>query len=192
MGTRSMSMEVDDAPMAPLTSHPLKALVAGFYRLLLVLACISMVMTLVTILLGIVGRQAGWDIPGLDAYAGYSIAAALFLALPATLQHGDHIRVTLLLGKLPQRGRNAMEYWALGAALALSVYVAVFACRLVWVSYLTHDISTGADATPLWIPQTLMALGCIGFAVSFADALIARLQGRTFFEEAGDEIARVE
>jgi TRAP-type C4-dicarboxylate transport system permease small subunit len=98
----------------------------------------------------------------------------------------------LLLGKLPERGRNAMEYWALGSALALSVYVAVFACRLVWVSYLTHDISTGADATPLWIPQTLMALGCIGFAVSFADALIARLQGRTFFEEAGDEIARVE
>jgi TRAP-type C4-dicarboxylate transport system permease small subunit len=193
MGSRSLSMELDDAAIeAPPAGHPLRALVGGFYRLLLVLACISMVMTLLTILLGIAGREAGWDIPGLDAYAGYSIAAALFLALPATLQHGDHIRVTLLMGKLPERGRNALEYWALGSALALSVYVAVFACRLVWVSYLTHDISTGADAMPLWIPQTLMALGCIGFAVAFADALLARLQGRTFFEETGDDIARVE
>ncbi|MEW6707181.1 MAG: TRAP transporter small permease [Pseudomonadota bacterium] len=151
-----------------------------------------MATTLVTILLGIVGRQAGWDIPGLDAYAGYSIAAALFLALPATLRHGDHIRVTLVLQKLGPRGRNALEYWALLAGLVLGCYMAWFAGRLVWGSYVTHDVSTGADATPLWMPQVLMALGCIGFALSFAEALLARLQGRRFFDEAADELARVE
>ena len=192
MTNTSLSMAAADAAARPGDTTAWPRLVAGFYRLLMGLACLSLVMTLATILLGIAGREAGWDIPGLDGYAGYSIAAALFLALPGTLQHGDHIRVTLLLGKLPPRGRNALEYWALGSGLALSVYVAFFACRLVWGSYVTHDVSTAADATPLWIPQTLMALGCIGFAVSFADALLARLQGREFFAQAGDEIARVE
>ena len=172
---------------------PLGRLARGLYAGLGVLACLAMVAAFVSVSLGVVARLAGWNIPGLDAYAGYSIAAALFLALPMTLRRGDHIRVTLFLDKVPPRLRNAMEYWALGAGLALSAYLAYFAVRLVWVSHLTHDVSTGADATPLWIPQIAMALGCIGLAVAFADALLARIQGREFFEAApADEMSRVE
>ena len=169
-----------------------RAVTAAFYRLLGLLACLAMVAAFVTVGLGVVARQAGFDIPGLDAYAGYSIAAALFLALPMTLQHGDHIRVGLVLDKLPPRARNVLEYWSLGAGLALALYVAYYAGRLVWVSYTTHDVSQSMDATPLWIPQIAMALGSLGFAVAMADALVSRLQGRSFFASAGDEIARVE
>jgi TRAP-type C4-dicarboxylate transport system permease small subunit len=43
------------------------------------------------------------DIQGLDAYAGYAIAATLFFALPTALMHGDHIRVTLLLDCMGSR-----------------------------------------------------------------------------------------
>lgn len=172
---------------------PLGRLARGLYAVLGVLAGVAMVAAFVSVSLGVVARMAGWDIPGLDGYAGYSIAAALFLALPMTLRRGDHIRVTLFLDKASPRVRNALEYWGLGGGLALSAYLAYFAVRLVWVSHQTHDISTGADATPLWIPQIAMALGCIGLAVAFADALLARIQGREFFEAApADEIARVE
>jgi TRAP-type C4-dicarboxylate transport system permease small subunit len=163
----------------------------AFYRGLLLLSCLSMLATLLTIVLGIVARLAAWDIPGLDAYAGYSVAAALFLALPETLQHGDHIRVTLLLQRFPPGIRRAFELWGLTAGLALATALAWFACRLVWVSQLTHDVSPSADATPLWIPQLAMALGCIGFALAFADALLAALQRRVFFVQGADT-ARVE
>lgn len=165
---------------------------AFVYRALGVLACASMVAAFVAIVLGVAAREFGLDIAGLDAYAGYAIAAALFLALPMTLQRGEHIRVTLFLDKLPARPRALLEYWALGAGLALALYFAVFACRLVWISYTTHDVSPGADATPLWIPQTAMALGSLGFAMAFAEALLARLKGQAFFAAAGDEMARVE
>jgi hypothetical protein len=37
-----------------------------------------------------------------------------------------------------------------------------------------------------------MLLGCIGFAVAFIDALISRIQGRAFFDEADGESARAE
>jgi TRAP-type C4-dicarboxylate transport system permease small subunit len=149
-----------------------------FYRLLLVLSCIAMLAAFATVGLGIVARLAGWDLPGLDAYAGYAIAATLFLALPATLLQGEHIRVTLLLERLPARWRAALEWWCLAAAVALSSYLAWFAGRLVWVSYSTHDVSPAADATPLWIPQIAMALGCAGLAVGFLHALLARWHGR--------------
>lgn len=163
-----------------------------FYRSLLALACVAMAAAFATILLGIVARLAHWDIPGLDAYAGYAIAAALFLALPETLRHGEHIRVTLLLQRLPERGRTAMEIGCLAVGLGLTTYLAWYACRLVWVSYLTHDVSPAADATPLWLPQMAMALGCIGFAVAFAHALIAKLRRGRFFAPSASEPVRVE
>lgn len=153
-------------------------LVLNLYRFLLALSCIGMVAAFLTVGLGILARLANWNLPGLDAYAGYAIAAALFLALPSTLIKGEHIRVTLLLERAPQRLRRGLEWWSLAAATALTLYMAWFALRLVWVSYTTHDVSPAADASPLWIPQIAMALGCIGFAMAFVHALVGRWQGR--------------
>ncbi len=166
-------------------------LVRNFYKLLMALSCLAMLAAFGTVLLGVAARELRWDIAGLDAYAGYAIAAALFLALPGTLQHGDHIRVTLLLDRVSPRVRGVLEWWSLGAGLALAAYVAWYAVRLVWVSYGTHDISPAADASPLWIPQLAMALGCIGFALSFAQALVERWQGGSFIA-VSSEAAHIE
>ena len=149
-----------------------------FYRSLLALACVAMAAAFATILLGIVARLAHWDIAGLDAYAGYAIAAALFLALPETLRHGEHIRVALLLQRLPERGRTAMEVACLAVGLGLTNYLAWYACRLVWVSYLTHDVSPAADATPLWLPQLAMAAGTLVLLLALADASVGHWRGR--------------
>jgi TRAP-type C4-dicarboxylate transport system permease small subunit len=166
-------------------------LTSQLYQTLMIGACIAMIMAFATIALGVIAREAAWNIPGLDAYAGYSIAAALFLALPATFKQGDHIRVTLLAQRLNNRYCWALEHFCLLLGLALSAYVAYFACRLVWISWSTHDVSQGADATPLWIPQTFMAIGAIGFVISFIDAWLHHTRGDKFFA-ASDEAARVE
>ncbi|MDP1565188.1 MAG: TRAP transporter small permease, partial [Polaromonas sp.] len=62
-------------------------LVRNFYKLLMALSCLAMLAAFGSVILGVLAREAAWDIAGLDAYAGYAIAAALFLALPGTLQH---------------------------------------------------------------------------------------------------------
>jgi TRAP-type C4-dicarboxylate transport system permease small subunit len=152
------------------------------YRLLITLACVSMVAAFVIVMLSILARQVTFiDIQGLDAYAGYAIAATLFFTLPTALMHGDHIRVTLVLDRLGQRARAGFEWGALIAALGLAVYLAWFAMRAVWLSYITHDVSPAADATPLWIPQLSMAIGCVAFALAFLDAIVARWRGREWF-----------
>ena len=167
-------------------------LVKNFYKFLLGLSGVAMIASFIIIMLGVAAREYAWPIYGLDAYAGYAIAATLFLALPASLRHGDHIRVTMVISKLSPRMLNIFEYWCLSAASVLSIYFAYYAGRLVYQSHLYHDISSGPDLTPLWIPQLLMFLGCVGFAVAFVDALISRIQGRPFFEEADGESARAE
>ncbi len=163
-----------------------------FYRALCALAALAMVGALLAVLLGIADRQFNLNLRGLDAYAGYCIAAALFLALPETLRRGDHIRVTLVLQRAPATLRGALEWWSLLAAFGLSLFLAWFAVRLVWISWDTHDVSQGADATPLWLPQIAMALGCIGLAAGFAHGLASRWRGRPFFPAAAGEAAHVE
>ena len=164
----------------------------GFYAALMALAALSMLICFAAVMLGIADRQFGFGLRGLDAYAGYAIAAALFLALPGTLQKGEHIRVTLLLQRLPVAGQAVMQWWSLLAGLVLSALLAGYACRLVWVSWLTKDVSQGSDATPLWLPQLAMALGCTGLFVALVDAAVARATGRPFEQRATGEAARVE
>jgi TRAP-type C4-dicarboxylate transport system permease small subunit len=73
----------------------------------MVLAAVAMAFTFVVVMLGILDRQFALGLRGLDAYAGYGIASALFLAMPGTLQRGEHIRVTLLLQRLSPGLRHA-------------------------------------------------------------------------------------
>ena len=74
--------------------------------------------------------------------------------------------------------RRALEIWALGAATLLALLSAWYACRLSWVSYQLHDVSTGNDATPLWIPQLTMALGNAILLLAFVDELVLEWRGQ--------------
>jgi TRAP-type C4-dicarboxylate transport system permease small subunit len=142
------------------------------------LAALAMVGLLVMVLLSILGRQLAFNIPGVDAYAGYLMAAAGFLALAHTLKRGEHIRVTLLIGRLDGRWRRGMELWSLGAAAMLAGLLAWYSIRLAWQSHSFHDISTSNDATPLWIPQLSMAVGTVVLLIAFIDEFIEECRGR--------------
>lgn len=171
----------------------MRRLLDSIYAAMGWLAMLGLVATFVVIALGVMARQMHWDIPGLDGYAGYSIAVALFLALPATLQRNEHIRVTLLLEKVSERWKNALQVWSLLAASTLSLYLAWFSARMVWVSYTTHDIAPTMDATPMWMPQLAMAVGAGGLALACLDATLCHFTGRPFFKNASaGEAARVE
>jgi TRAP-type C4-dicarboxylate transport system permease small subunit len=142
------------------------------------LAALFMIALLVCVLLSVAGRQFHFNIPGIDAYAGYMMAAAGFLAMAHTLKKGEHIRVTLLLGALRGGARRGLEVWALGAACALALLGAWYGVRLSWQSYQFHDISTSNDATPLWLPQLSMAVGSVILAIAFIDEFVLELRGR--------------
>jgi TRAP-type C4-dicarboxylate transport system permease small subunit len=143
-----------------------------------VLAALFMVGTLAMVLTGIGSRLTGWFVPGTDAYAGYCMAAAGFLALAHTFRRGEHIRVTLVLEHLGPTARRRLELWALAAGTALAIAFAFYSARLAYQSWDFNDVSTGNDATPLWIPQLTMAAGTIVLAIAFVDTLVAEWRGR--------------
>jgi len=137
-----------------------------------------MIGTLAMVLTAIAGRSLGFLLPGTDAYAGYSMAAAGFLALAHTFRRNEHIRVTLVIDRLAGGARRGLELWALCASTVLAALFAWYSARLVWQSFEFNDISTANDATPLWIPQIAMALGTAVLFVALVDAFVAEWQGR--------------
>ena len=152
------------------------------------MAALAMIGVLVAVLLSIVSRQLGFHVPGTDAYAGYSMAAAGFLALAHTLKHNEHIRVTLVLGRLHGRAKHAFEMWALTAAVALAALFAFYSVRLAWQSHVLNDISTSNDATPLWIPQLTMAVGTVVLLIAFMDEWWLELKGRRVTVESEEAL----
>ena len=150
-----------------------------------------MVGLLVMVMLSIVSRPLHFNLPGVDAYAGYLMAGAGFLALAHTLKRGEHIRVTLLVASLHGGWKRGFEIWALFAASLLSVLMAAYSCKLAWQSHSYHDVSTGNDATPLWIPQLTMAAGTVILAIAFIDELVLEIRGRRSVPRS-DEASRNE
>jgi len=151
------------------------------------LAALCMVALLVMVMLGIVSRLLHFHVPGTDAYAGYLMAGAGFLALAHTLKRGEHIRVTLLLSSLQGGARRALELWALAAASGLAALMAFYSARLVWQSRAFNDISTGN----LWLPQLAMAAGTLVLLIALIDELVLEWRGQRA-QPASDEPLRNE
>lgn len=150
------------------------------------LAGLCMILVLVAVTFTILGRLIGFPVGGVDSYAGYAMAGSGFLALASTLKKGEHIRVTLVLGMLRGAGRRGLELAALLIATLLAGFLAFYSARLVWQSWVFQDISTGIDATPMWIPQTLMALGTLVFFIAFLDELCLEWRGQRVHESTED------
>ncbi len=169
----------------------MRKLLDGIYNSAAAVAALFLVGLLVMVLLSIVSRQLHFHVPGTDAYAGYLMAASGFLALAHTLKRGEHIRVTLLVNALKGRWKKALELWALALASLLALLFAVYSCKLAWQSRVFNDISTGSDATPLWIPQLAMAFGAVILVIAFLDELVLEIMNRRA-SMAGNEALRNE
>ncbi len=153
---------------------------AGALAALLMIGCLAMVLA------SVLGRMMGFHLRGADAYAGYCMAGAGFLALADTLKRGEHIRVTLFFERLSPQGKHVLEIIAHVVGLFFAGVFAFFSARLVYQSYAFNDISQGNDATPLWIPQIGMAVGALILFIAILDELFLHLTHRHHAAASGE------
>lgn len=144
-----------------------------------VLSAAFIVCIALAILAEIVGRAAGVLIPAATEFAGYCLASAIFLGLAYTLTSGEHIRVSILLHRAPPRLRHGLEIFCLALGTALSIYFAWHFCAFAYETFVFGEVGHGLIKTPLWIPQTGIALGLVVLAIAFVDELVTILSGRT-------------
>jgi TRAP-type C4-dicarboxylate transport system permease small subunit len=159
----------------------MRALLDRLYMAAGYAAAFFMVATLLMVVAGIADRALALGWRGTDMYAGYAMAACGFL-------RGEHIRVSLLLQAASPRMQRAMEIWSLFAASLLAAAFSFYAIKLAWQSWEFHDISTGNDATPLWIPQVSMAVGAVVLLVALLDDLLLELRGKRVVRTSAEQL----
>lgn len=155
----------------------LRVFLDRLYAVFGVLATICLGLIGALVLAQIIGRQVGIVVPSADDFAGYAMAASAFLGLAYAFRRGAHIRVALLLGRYPPGRRRVMELGLLAVAAATSAYLAWHLSMLAWESFVFDDRAMGIVPTPLWIPQSVMALGAIVMVVACLDELASVLRG---------------
>ena len=157
-----------------------------------VLAGACLVAVLGFVLYSIGGGLFGYIARSADDFAGYAMLASSFLALAHTFGAGEHIRVTLLLGRLRGTARRIAEILCLLAGGALAGYLAWFSIKTMLISYEIGDVSTGLVAVPLWIPQVAMALGASVLFIAMVEQLVVVAAGGPLLHDAGAEDVHIE
>lgn len=111
----------------------------------------------------------GLIVPSIAEISGFLLAAASFLALAHTLVRGGHIRVSILIDRLPKGVRRAAEAATGLVAALVAAYATVALARLAWKSFTFNDVSYGFIAVPLALPQAVMTLGLAILTIAILD-----------------------
>ena len=139
-------------------------------------------------MLKLLGQPAlGFIVPSIAEICGFLLAAASFLALAHTLTVGGHIRVGVLIERLPTRVRRIVEAVVGLAAVGLGIYMTVAMAKLTWKSWAFNDVSYGFIPVPLALPQAAMTFGLGLLTVAILDVTIRAWRTRTFVD-VGSEV----
>ena len=152
--------------------HALRKFLDFLYTASGVAAALCLIAILTLIVLQMLARWTGEVFPGAPDYAGYAMAAASFLAFASALNKGAHIRVSIVLNLVGPGLRRLINIWCFGIGALTAWYVVYYAYRFVSFSYKFNDISQGQDKTALWIPQSVMLVGMVIFAIALTDHLL--------------------
>ncbi len=123
------------------------------------------------------GSAIGLTIPSYADFTGFLLAAASFLSLAYTLREGGHIRVALVISRLPKRLHRLVEIWCIGFASTVSLYFSWYIAKLTRESFVYNDLSSGMIAVPIWIPQSFMLFGLIILSIALLDELVTVFRG---------------
>jgi len=98
-----------------------------------------------------------------DEYSAYGLAAIIFMGAGYCLKEKGHIRITLILGFLPQKTAAVITCAATAVTTLFMGYLWWYLYKMVGATIRYNSTSGTLTQTPLWIPQTLMLIGAACF-----------------------------
>ncbi len=118
-----------------------------------------------------------------DEYSGYGLAAIIFLGAGYCLKEKGHIRITLVLGLLPDKITRVITCIATALTTVFMGYLWYYLFLMVRSSIRYNSTSGTLTNTPLWIPQMLMLIGAFCFLLQLAATTLATFQAISNREE---------
>ncbi len=103
-----------------------------------------------------------------DEYSAYGLAIIIFLGAGYCLKERGHIRITLVLGFLPEKLAKIIAVAATALTTVFMGYICYYLIKMTLAAYRYGSTSGTLTETPLWIPQAIMCLGAVVFCLQLA------------------------
>ena len=118
-----------------------------------------------------------------DEYSAYGLAAIIFMGAGYCLKEKSHIRITLILGFLPQKTARFITFFSTLITTVFMGYLWWYLFKMV-KSTIRYDSTSGTlTNTPLWIPQAIMLVGAGCFFIQLAATTLKTWQAISTKEE---------
>lgn len=124
-----------------------------------------------------IAREFGVSTGAINDIVAWLCAASGFFTMAHAFKHGDFVRVTLLMEKLPPTPRRRLELVSLVIATVAVGYLTWWACAFTYESWRFHELAQGLLPLPIWIPQTSFALGSVLLWLAVIDELVIVARG---------------
>jgi TRAP-type C4-dicarboxylate transport system permease small subunit len=137
---------------------------------------ILVIMVLVTT--QIVARKLGHALPGIYESAELLMVAIVFLGLAYIQSQHGHVRMELLVTRMPPRLRGVVETFTLFLSLVLFVIITYKSGQNAYQSWQMKDVTMGLIDWPVWPSKTLVPIGsgllCLRFMVQLLHSVVPR------------------
>jgi len=118
-----------------------------------------------------------------DEYSAYGLAAIIFMGAGYCLKEKSHIRITLILGFLPQKTARFITFFSTLITTVFMGYLWWYLFKMVKSTIRYESTSGTLTNTPLWIPQAIMLVGAGCFFIQLAATTLKTWQAISTKEE---------
>jgi TRAP-type C4-dicarboxylate transport system permease small subunit len=96
-----------------------------------------------------------------EEYGAYMLVAITCMGLAYSWQEGSHVRIELLVNRLPQAPRQWLRLITVFMAFVFSVFMIIASYQLVSLSFLFGTRSGSWTGTPIAWPQITLVIGSV-------------------------------
>ncbi len=118
-----------------------------------------------------------------DEYSAYGLAAIIFLGAGYCLKEKSHIRITLILGVLPETISKIIAFVATVITTSFMGYVWWYLFKMVSATYRYNSTSGTLTNTLIWVPQVIMLVGAACFFIQLVGTVLKTWQAIKTKEE---------
>ena len=158
-------------------AHPVRRSLNALYAFGGYLGALCVLSILALMISASIGRSLLWRVGWVNDVVAWLCASGAFLGMAYSFRNGDFVRVTLVLEAVSDRARRQLEILSLGIAAVAIGYLAYWATRFTWESYVFNDIAGNMVPIPIWIPQTSFVVGTLILLIAVLDECVCVLQG---------------
>ena len=154
-------------------------------RVATVLSMLGLALLVILFTASIVGRMFGLHIPAVDDMGSIMLAAVFAFGLAAAVGSGEHLSITLLVERLPEKPRWLLFRATEAISIAVTTYLFLGVYHLFAAALRSNQKMLGALPIPRYVPMSFVVAGVGLFVIALACVFVRNILSRQ--QAAGPE-----